>query len=112
MRLFGSRVTRTKCSLNLPLLNQSSQSSPVLMLAAGVPATVSQEDAWGTIFKMRNSNWNRRASLLQRSMHTCSIPTVPAGLSMAKDSKIRLASQLASASPWSYPTRIEIDPEP
>src|ERR1035437_10046312 len=112
MRLFGSRVTRTKYGLDLPLLNQSSYSSPVLMLAAGVPATVFQEDAWGTIFKMRNSNWNRRASLLQRSMHTCSIPTVTAGSSMANDSKIRLASQLAAASPWSCPTRIQIDPEP
>jgi hypothetical protein len=77
MRLFGSRVTRTKCGLDLPLLNQSSQSSPVLILAAGVPAADSQEDAWGTIFKMRNSNWNHRASFLQRSMHTCSLPHGP-----------------------------------
>jgi hypothetical protein len=77
MRLFGSRVTRTKCGFDLPLLNQSSQSSPVLVLAAGVLTTVSQEDAWGAIFKMRNSNWNHGASFYQRSMHTCSLPYGP-----------------------------------
>ena len=77
MRLFGSRVTRTKCGFDLPLLNQSSQSSPVLVLAAGVLTTVSQEDAWGAIFKMRHSNWNHGASFYQRSMHTCSLPYGP-----------------------------------
>ena len=77
MRLFGSRVTRTKCGRNLLLLSQSLQSSPVLMLAAGVPAAVSQEDAWGAIFKMRHSNWNHGASFYQRSMHTCSLPHGP-----------------------------------
>ena len=77
MRLFGSRVTRTKCGFDLPLLNQSSQSPPVLVLAAGVLTTVSQEDAWGAIFKMRHSNWNHGASFYQRSMHTCSLPYGP-----------------------------------
>ena len=77
MRLFGSRVTRTKCGLDLLLLSQSLRSSPVLVQASGVFATVSIEDAWGAIFKMRNSNWNHGASFYQRSMHTCSLPYGP-----------------------------------
>jgi hypothetical protein len=76
MRLFGSRVTRTKCGLDLPLLNQSLQSSPVLLQNA-VTIAVSVEDAWGKIFKMCNSNWDHRASFNRRSMHTCSPPRGP-----------------------------------
>lgn len=72
----GSRVTRTKCGLDLPLLNQSLQSSPVLLRNA-VTITVSVEDAWGKIFKMCNSNWDQRASFYQLSMHTCSPPRGP-----------------------------------
>jgi hypothetical protein len=77
MRLPGSRVTRTKCGLDLPLLNQPLQSSPVLVQAADVLSTVSQEDAGGAIFKMCNSNWDHSASFLWRSMHTCSLPHGP-----------------------------------
>lgn len=77
MHIPGSRVTRTKCDLDLPLLNHSLQSSPVLVKTAGVITTVTQEDAWGTIFMMCSSNWDLRASFLRRSMHTCSIPHGP-----------------------------------